>query len=179
MLILLIAGSLTIAQSQTSVQTSAIGWQDWPVASTNEGSNKKQLVYIYTDWCSLCRKLEKEAFSNPEVQQFINAYFSPITLNAEYDQALTFAGEQFNYVREGNLSYHQLAAKLLDGKLAFPSLVLLDESQQVLQVIPGYQSNEHLMLILTYYGQDHYTTMPWTVFQRNYLREKLSEEERE
>lgn len=162
--------TILISSPFLSAQTAAplIDWQEWQEEITVGNASTKTLVYVYTDWCTLCKKFEQEALTDSVTNKLMTENFQIVGLNAESRADLRFKDEEYQYKRDGNLGYHELAAHLLDGRLAFPSLVFLDEDTQVIQVIHGYQGIEHLNLLLRYYGRDHYKSLPWGSFQRQY-----------
>ena len=43
--------------------------------------NKPMLVVFGATWCKFCKKLEKETFSNPEMQTFVQDNFIPLYLD--------------------------------------------------------------------------------------------------
>ena len=164
-LILILNYGMLNAQSDAQF----IDWQQWEekLAEEDKGQ-RKTLVYVYTSWCTLCKKLEQEAFTDSTTQTLLQENFTLVGLDAESKEELQFKDEDYRYVRKGSMGYHELAAHLLEGRLAFPSLVFLDEESRVIQVIHGYQGLEHFNLLLRYYGQDHYKNLPWRSFQRQY-----------
>ena len=48
----------------------------------------------------------------------------------------------------GRRGYKDLAVELLDGQLAYPSLVLMDSELNKIQVIRGFKTADQLMAIL-------------------------------
>ena len=44
--------------------------------------NKSLLIYFYTSWCSWCRRLEKDTYSNDEVADFLNNNFICLRIDA-------------------------------------------------------------------------------------------------
>lgn len=162
-LFLVLNSGLLCAQSNATF----IDWQQWE-DQLAENDQSKTLVYVYTSWCTLCKKLEQEAFADSTTRTLLLDNFALVGLDAESKEELQFQEEDYSYVRKNNMGYHELAAHLLDGRLAFPSLVFLDEESNVIQVIHGYQGLEHFNLLVRYYGEDHYKNMPWRSFQRQY-----------
>lgn len=153
-----------------------LDWKQWSEAPAAEENSNKTLVYVYTNWCTLCKKLEQEAFTDSLTQKLIQDNFILVGLDAESRSDLQFNDKEYSYVRKGNMGYHELAADLLDGRLAFPSLVFLDQQGRVLQVIHGYQGLEHFNLLLRYYGQDHYKRLPWGSFQRQFMNGQVTDD---
>jgi len=56
------------------------------------------------------------------------------------------------------------------GRLTLPSTVFLDEKLRVLQPISGYKDPETFEMIMTYYGDGHYKSTPYTLYQKSYVK---------
>lgn len=160
---------LNAQRGSTEAQTT-IAWKEWSnaLAETTGTRGQKTMIYVYTDWCAWCQRMEEEVYANPEIVRLANRYFSPVKFNGETRESFTYRGETFNYIKDGRVSYHQLAAKWLNGRISYPSLVFLDESGQVIQAISGPKNTEQMELVLLYFGENHYKTTPWSSFQRNF-----------
>lgn len=153
-----------------------ISWMTWNEAmEAQEMEPKMILVYIYTDWCVLCRRMENGPFLDSNLVELINDNFYAVNLDAESRETWAYQQEEYSYVREGNLGYHQLAAKLLDGRLSFPSLVFLDQDLTIIQSVPGYKEGQELERVLVYFGLDYYLKTPWSTFERTYQTQKFSD----
>ncbi len=154
-----------------------INWLSWEEAmEIQPSSEKKMLLFIYTDWCTLCRRMDERAFKDESLSAYINASFIPVRLNAESRETLIYQGEEYTYTRKGKLGYHQLAATLLDGRLSFPQLVVMDVDQTIIQSIAGYQTPIQMEQICTYFGQDLYEETPWSAFRRNFQPQFITDE---
>ena len=71
-----------------------------------------------------------------------------VKLNAEQKTPIQFKGKEYSWIKGGRNGYNQLALDLLDGRLAYPSLVVFDAKLNKLQVIRGYKSAEQLKELL-------------------------------
>lgn len=66
-----------------------IHWEHWNVAYLQAKSeNKILIIELYTDWCTWCKKMEKETFSNPEIVELINKNFIAVRINPEDTKTL-------------------------------------------------------------------------------------------
>jgi len=59
-----------------------------------------------------------------------------------------------------------LAAALLNGKMSYPSFVLMNEDLEILQPLPGYKTADELEPILTYISEDHYLSTKWEDYKK-------------
>lgn len=151
-------------------KAAGIEWKTLENASANkEQVDKKYFIYVYTDWCSWCKRMSGSTFQDEKVISILNDKFVPIKLNGEEKETISFNGRDFNYVQNGSRGYHELAAALLNGKLSYPSIVFLDEQMNMIQPLPGYKSAEDLSIILTFLGDKIYENMS---FDDYYKQEK-------
>lgn len=109
---------------------------------------KKILIDVYTDWCKWCKVMDQKTFGNAAIQPYLKENFHLVKLNAEQKTPIQFNGKEYNWVQGGRSGYNQLALDLLDGRLAYPSLVVFDASLNKLQVIRGFKSAAELKKLL-------------------------------
>jgi thioredoxin-related protein len=138
----------------------------------SQKQKKKILIDVYTDWCSWCKFMDRNTYTNEEVVNYINEHFYAVKFNAEQKEDITFKGKVYHFVKTSRNGYHELAAELLKGQLGFPSTVFLDESQSVLQSIQGYKDPLSFEMIITYFGENLYKSTPWSKFERDFQAQK-------
>ncbi|MBE0674577.1 MAG: DUF255 domain-containing protein [Bacteroidales bacterium] len=120
-------------------------------------------VDTYTDWCSWCKKLDADTFSNPVIAEILNTSFYPVKFNAEGKDPVTFKGMKF--INDGkNGRTHQLAISLLQGKLGYPSVVFLNEKIELLTVVPGYRNAKDFEPMLSFFATKAYETTKYDDF---------------
>ena len=181
-LLLATFGAVSIqATSPGAVDTPApavatkINWMTWEEAMTASAeAPRKIMVDVYTDWCGWCKRMDKATFQNPRIARYVNANYYAVKLDAEQRDDLEYQGKTYEYVKRGGRGYHELAALITRGKLSFPTVVFMDEQQQPIQAIGGYQDAPAFEKIVTYFGGDNHKKTPWAQYQRRYvpLREK-------
>lgn len=143
-----------------------LSWNEGIVKATKE--NKKILLYVYTSSCVWCRKMERETFADATVVQLVKSEFVAIKLNASDNSELEFKGKTYRFVSSATGGCNGLAAELLGGRMSFPSVAFLDETQHSLQALAGFKSAEDFSAIATYYGRNYYQSMPWSSFQKKF-----------
>lgn len=166
-LLLAICSPTEAQQAGGGGSAGTIQWRSWSSAQS-ASVQQKVVVFVYADWCALCKRMESEVFGASKVAQQLNQFFIPVRFNGESREPMQYKGETYQYSSEGEVRYHRLAAKLMGGRISYPGLVFLDESGDVIQAISGFRSSEELLMALAYFGQNHYKTTPWSTFQRNY-----------
>ncbi|MFH1153311.1 MAG: thioredoxin family protein [Pseudomonadota bacterium] len=121
----------------------SIKWQPYEKGiSLAQEQGKEIFLYFYADWCTYCKKMEKETFTNDSVIQYINENFIPISINSDQNQtvASTFS------VR------------------GLPTFWLLKSDSTRLSNLPGYVDSERLMAILKYIKTASYEKMSFKDF---------------
>lgn len=136
-----------------------INWMTFQEAvKLNETAPKKIFIDVFTDWCGWCKKMDQTTFQNPEVVEYMNENYYAVKLDAEMNDTIVFGG--YTYVnmggRNGRKGTHQLAAALLQGKMSYPSYVLMSEENQLITVVPGYLEAKDFLPILKYIADDVY-----------------------
>lgn len=151
------------------VQAQEIEWISFEEAVARcEKNPKKVIIDIYTDWCGWCKKMDRDAYSNEQIADYINKNFYAVKFNAEQTESIEFDGHTFKFIAQGNRGVHELAAALTNNKLSFPTTVFMDEQLRIIQPIAGYMNAQSLDPILQYIGGDKFKTTKWEEFQKNY-----------
>lgn len=122
----------------------------------NKTNDKFVFVHVTTDWCGWCRKMEAQSYSKPAVYEYLNDNFYSVSFDAERKDNITLGGEEFEFVNEGRRGYHELAAQMVNGRMSYPTIVILTKEFQVIQAIPGYQGPDQLLQILKFFGDGHF-----------------------
>lgn len=147
-----------------------IKWLSFEEAiSLNKENPKKILIDIYTDWCGFCKKMDRNTYTNKVIISQINANYYPVKLNAEQRETIVYKDTEFKFIPQGKKGYHQLAAAILQGKMSYPSTVILDKDEQPIQKIPGYLEPNFLEPILAYFSHDNFTELDWKDFQKDFV----------
>ena len=164
------------AQKKAEVkQPATIKWISFEeaMALTKQFPKKKIIVDVYTEWCGWCKKMDKETFQDPEVAKYMQKHFYCIKLNAETKDTIVVDTVKFvNKNPKGRGGNNQLAVELLRGKMSYPSLVFLNEQNQVLTVVPGYLNAADFTPVVHYFGEDAYKDEKWEVYQESYKKGK-------
>lgn len=126
--------------------------------------NKKIMIFVYTDWCGFCRRMDREIHSSNEVIDIYNDYYYPVRLNAESDKITTFNGEEF--------TESQLA--LAFGVTSYPTTVFIDEAGEPFGSQPGFIEKDTFKEILSFVGTDAYKSQSFQDFQNNSVLSKDS-----
>lgn len=165
---LMLVSMVVALQGQTKAEVEAINWLPWEQAATKQKEEKRKvLLNIYTNWCRWCSRMDETTFGDPRIAAYVNEKYYAVKFDAEYKEDITFQGKTYKYVRNGKTGYHELAAELLNDRLSFPAVVILDEDWQTIQTIMGFKPPSSFECIVTYFGSNQYKNTPWSAYERN------------
>ncbi len=137
-------------------------------------ANRKVMLFLYTDWCIWCKKMEKTTFKDETIANYINSKFLPAKFDAENEKVVEFQNKNYAFQDVEPRGVHELAMELMGGRITYPTIAFFDENWQLIQSIPNFHSAENFEMILTYFAGDFFKKTPWTSYQKNYvpLKEK-------
>lgn len=131
---------------------SKISWKDIEEATKTAGEQDRKLfVYVHTDWCSWCKKMEDETFADDAVAEYMNRNFEPVEIDAESQRQVTFNGRQ--------MTEQEVASTL--GVEGFPTHVFMNSAGEPITVAPGYMPPERFIHVLSYIAEDYYQHTDW------------------
>lgn len=143
----------------------AISWMSFEDAvAMNEKAPKKIFIDVYTAWCGWCKKMDASTFKDSTVVNYMSQNFYAVKLDAETKDTIRFKDKFFVYKPE--FKANELAVSLLNGKMGYPSFVLMDESYSLLSPLSGFHTTPELMPVLTYYGSNDYKTIKWEDYKK-------------
>ena len=166
----IILGMLLVVSSAATAQDKVVWLEMNEALVKSKEEDKKIFIDLYTDWCSWCKKMDKATFQKADIADYINSNFIPVKFNAEYRKDITYKGKLYSYSNYGKRGYHELAAELSKnlGRLSYPTIIFLDEKQDVIQPIPGFQDPKSFEVIMYYIGEDHFRTRPFRAYSANF-----------
>ncbi|MFZ1702880.1 MAG: thioredoxin fold domain-containing protein [Saprospiraceae bacterium] len=134
-------------------------------------AEKYYLIYFYYNDCKWCKHIETTTFTDNYTARFINQKFHPIKINAVGDEKLIFNNEVYKTVQVGKYDFNELAVELLNGKMSFPAIVILDQNFQKIGVHQNYYNVDDFQMILAYYIGGHYKKTLFKYYSNNYCKD--------
>lgn len=173
-LLLILLAFQTKAQQVQPVQEepkSLVKWLTFKEAfEQNKKIQKPFIVDVYTSWCIWCKHMMQTTFSNPSLAEYINANFYPVHFNAETMDTIEYLGKKYINAGSGNRSANQLALKLLNGKLSYPTILFLNGYQEdnfkFSLIAPGYLDVKKIEPLLVFTLENVFNTTPYEVFNK-------------
>lgn len=163
----LFAALMLVTFSAKAQESSTIKWMTIEEAlSASEKSPKKIIIDIYTDWCGWCKVMDRDTFGNADVASYINENYYAVKLNAEKQGSFTYKGNVYNLETTNGRSINTFVLAISNGNIGYPTTAYLDESQNVLTLLSGYQKPEKLLPILKYLKTDLFKSMSLEDFMK-------------
>lgn len=146
---------------ESLVAQEKVNWISFQEAiEKNKTEPRKIIVDVYTDWCGWCKRMDQTTFSNPEIAKYINQNYWAVKFDAEGNDTVTYQGQTYTNrppVPTGGRmrkNTHPLAAKILNGRMSYPSLVYMDDSSNVIAPIGGYRDAKGIQPFLVYFVEN-------------------------
>ncbi len=128
------------------VGAAGINWLSYDEGmSIGKGGGKKIFLHFYADWCSYCKKMEKETFANRAIIAYLNRNFISIKVNTD---------------KESKTAEHYRVRGL-------PDTYIISQEGQKVHVRPGYISADELLPKLKFMHTDSYKKMTYATFLKS------------
>lgn len=179
LLILALGANLffTSCDAEEPISTTEITWLSFDeVQKKMKKKPKKVFIDVYTHWCGPCKMMDRTTFANPFVIKYLNENFYAVKFNAQEENPITFQGKNFSNPtydpNKGQMKrngVHQLSSAF--GVRAYPTLVVLDETLNLLQAIPGMKTPQTIEPMLKYYAGNNHKATPYNDFIASFKSE--------
>ncbi|MCB0791381.1 MAG: DUF255 domain-containing protein [Flavobacteriales bacterium] len=130
---------------------------------------------VYTKWCGPCRMLATRTFTDPRLAAYVNKHFYAVKFDAESPDAVTFKEQKFEnpgYDPNAGIrnSTHQFTYAIanVNGRIAYPTVVYLNEDLEVIAPVQGYLTPAQIEPILKFIGEGAYKKQDYQSFQTGF-----------
>ena len=113
--------------------------------------DKNIVVFIHTDWCKFCKKMEATTFNNDSVITLLNEQFYFVKVNGETKKDIRFRNRTFSFKPSGGSSgIHELAEQLgtIKGQLNYPTISIVNKQNEIIFQYGGYLDAQALLAVL-------------------------------
>jgi thioredoxin-related protein len=166
---------LTLLALEGIAQSAGVNWISLEEVQKRMAKEpRKILIDVYTDWCGPCKMMNSTTFQDPETVKYINKYYYAVKFNAEGKDVVTFKGNTFKNNDfdpakvGGRNGTHELTKAIapVNGRIAYPTIVYMDESYQILSPVQGMQNPQQIKPILTFFGENIYKSKTWQEYSQ-------------
>lgn len=125
---------------------------------------RKIMIDVYTDWCGPCKMMMKNTFTHPGIIKYVNEKYYAVKFNAEGSEEIKFLGKTYRNPSYdpsragGRNSTHELTQAIapVNGRIAYPTIVYMDEQYNILSPVQGYMQPQQIEPILHFFGEEVY-----------------------
>lgn len=114
------------------------------IETVAKSDNKKVIIKLSAEWCKPCKKLSK-TLEDKEIQSYLKNNFHIVDFDIQTKESITYKGKSYDYVDDPKMGYHALAYELLENRLSFPALLVLDTDLKKLDLTRGYKNKRQLL----------------------------------
>ncbi len=144
-----------------------VEWMSLAQAEANLQKEKKPvLIDLYTDWCGWCKVMDKKTYANKNVAVYIKEKFYAVKVDAETKTAISWNGRTFQFNK--NYKTNDFAVWLTQGRLEFPTTIIIPTDGSNPQAIPGFLEPKDFELIVKYFGEGEYGKTPFDRYAKNF-----------
>jgi thioredoxin-related protein len=125
-----------------SAQDLTVGpdWVDFTEAvALGDSTGRPSMVFLYADWCGVCRRTLKETFTDSEVLRFLGENFQSVKLNVDSQKPVLVVEEEV-------VTEQDLAAVF--GANVVPTFVFLTAEGKPVSMTQGFYPPELFLEVL-------------------------------
>jgi thioredoxin-related protein len=129
-------------------KTLPIKWENISIVFKNKDNIKKPvLIFFYTEWCTYCKKMDREIFSDYETAQYMNENYINIRVNPEKEN------NKIEVMGKDTTPYELM---MHIGANGFPTTLFFDNKMKPITTIPGMPEKKTFLLVLKYLKEELY-----------------------
>ena len=134
----------------------------------NESKPKPFIIDIYTSWCGWCKQMMKTTYSSQDIANYINTWFYAVKFDAESRDSIFYQGKMYYNKGASPRSTHELAIKLLDNKLMYPSTIFTNYQLNFTLNSQGYLDVKKIEPLLVYTVENIFQSSAYDEFESHF-----------
>lgn len=136
-------------------------------------NKKKTLAFIGADWAVSGKVLMNDLSKDSSLYKQIRQSYNFVYLDLFDTRPTMYKGKVYDTLTIGTTRVNELAMSFArNQQLMLPSLVVLDEDLNPIDIIPQYHEPEMIAAILSFYSSNSFKSMPWQDFYNKYAAER-------
>jgi|YNPMSStandDraft_1061717.scaffolds.fasta_scaffold00389_14 thioredoxin-related protein len=130
-------------------------------------SNKKKIIFFNFDGCIDCAIMKKTTLQHDTIAQYIKKHFEIIPFDILSTDTIIF--NNVRYINEKKEHpFHQLAIYLTNGQIQMPTIVFLNEQNQLTSAVPGFFTVRFFEMLLHFFKEEAYKIKTWEQFTKEF-----------
>lgn len=162
LLILVLAGAFHFigpTKKRTAIPTEPV-WLLYHEGLEKARAEKKYiLVDFYTDWCTYCKKMDKEVYTQESITRRLRNSFVAVKVDAESAKKIKFMDTE--------ITQKDLARNFKVN--SYPTIWFLDAEGEPIAPLRGYLAADKFVMVLDYVSGEHYKTTKFSDFAQKYM----------
>jgi len=124
-----------------------ISWKSYAaVTEVSEMDQKKTMLFLEADWCTVCKRMHREVFTDKEVIALLNTHFIPVRMDIESDEMIKVKGYE--------VSKKEFSKRV--GIYGTPTILFLDENEDIIGNFVGYSDENEMIKLLNFIHSEAY-----------------------
>ncbi len=141
----------------------------------NDEKPKKILIHLYASWMQSSQIMTETTFNDPSIAKYLNEKFYCVHFNVFSKDSLfifnrTFKNDTIKH------PFHDFAIAILEGKMTFPAVIVMDENKKLINRLQAYLTPEKAESIFKYFGDNKYKSVKWEEYSKNFKSEFFKKE---
>jgi len=112
-------------------------------------SPKLTMLFFHMNHCGYCERMEKKTIQNSDIQKLIKQNFTLIDLNVDEQNSVIF----------NNKTYTNKKFSVIQDVDFFPTVLFLDENNEIIYKAQGHRTVEKFKLILQFIQDKEFEEM--------------------
>jgi len=113
--------------------------------------------------------LRTQTFNQAQIDEYLNENYYPVNIDV-FSQDTMAIMKQTYFNKNKSYKYHQLPIAAHDGKMIFPTFIILDENEKVLIKVQEYRTPEKFEPLMKYYGDYFYKKEKFYTFMKHFKK---------
>ncbi|MFC1513641.1 thioredoxin family protein [candidate division KSB1 bacterium] len=124
-------------------EKSPVKWMSFDEGFKKAAADKKLLVVdVYTDWCTYCKKMDSETFTDKKVADYMVEKYVSIKLNAEAKETINYSKKSFTPM--------EWAGSM--GVTGYPTVIFFEPDGKPITALGGYAEAKDFYDVLVFIG---------------------------
>jgi thioredoxin-related protein len=148
-----------------------VKWLSLDEALEKQKENPKKLLILFvSDYYQRVSSIliEDISFTNPHIADYVNEAFYPVRFQAASTDTIEIFDQTFVNEQRGVGYPHQFVFSLLQNNVVFPSIVFLNEKNELISPMQGYFIPQIMEPYFHFVATDEYKEGDWQEYYKNY-----------